>query len=205
MLAVVIFLTIWISTAPSHAGESTAPCSSAPIQGGTKLHKPYRGKCYTFYAHPDSKKQYWEAQKECEKNQGNLAMPKTKEANQFLVDSLLGLIGHKKKRRLYVCENENDELSAVSKPTTTSDVGDKTTQHSDTLDPSKVALPKDDQQNDSNVSSASAAKSSRLISPMSIFNDENADMLNTLATIETMMAMTVLMFLGLESLTRLLP
>ncbi|GFO12805.1 hypothetical protein PoB_003931000 [Plakobranchus ocellatus] len=115
------------------------------------------------------------------------------------------LIGHKKKRRLYVCENENDELSAVSKPATISDAGDKNTQHSDTPDPSKVALPKDDQQNDSDVSSASAANRSKLISTMSIFNDENADMLNTLATIETMMAMTLLIFLGLESLTKLLP
>ncbi|GFO39116.1 macrophage mannose receptor 1 [Plakobranchus ocellatus] len=266
MLAVVIFLTIWIFSAPSHAGESTDSCSSAPIQGGTKLHKPYRGKCYTFYAHPDSKKQYWEAQKECEKNQGNLAMPKTKEANQFLVDSLLGygikeevfiglddmddeeefkwkdgsmlmkptfyenfasgngifrtqggrsrdcvildptsgewrdidcrrnvfqrLTGYKKKRRLYVCENEIDELSVVSKPTTISDAGDKNTQHSDTPDPSKVALPKDDQQNDSDVSSASAANT-------------NSSRLNTLDKIETMTAMTLLMYLVLEILTKL--
>ncbi|GFO12124.1 histone-lysine N-methyltransferase SETMAR [Plakobranchus ocellatus] len=51
--------------------------------------KVYRGKCYKFFIDSGSEKHYWEAQEECEKNKGNLAMPKTETLNQFLVDSLL--------------------------------------------------------------------------------------------------------------------
>ncbi|GFO02024.1 collectin-11 [Plakobranchus ocellatus] len=64
-------------------------CSSLRFQGATKFLKPYQDKCYKFYVQPRSKRQYWEAQRECKKNKGNLAMPKTEEMNKFLADSLL--------------------------------------------------------------------------------------------------------------------
>ncbi|GFO16261.1 collectin-11 [Plakobranchus ocellatus] len=90
MFAVAIFITVWICVVPSFTAKvKTETCPSHILQGGAKFLKSYRGKCYKFYAHPDSKKQYWEAQKECEEIKGNLAMPKTKEVNQFLVESLL--------------------------------------------------------------------------------------------------------------------
>ncbi|GFO28163.1 macrophage mannose receptor 1 [Plakobranchus ocellatus] len=90
MYALVILTTFWICGVHTHASTVTtaSTCPSRVLQGGTKFFKPYRGKCYKFYAHPDSKKQYWEAQTECKKNKGNLAMPKTEKVNQFLVDAL---------------------------------------------------------------------------------------------------------------------
>ncbi|GFO02033.1 collectin-11 [Plakobranchus ocellatus] len=89
VLALVIFMIVSIFAGPIYAATLAATCPSQTLQGGTTFIKPFRGKCYTFHAHPDSRKQYWEAQRECKKNKGNLAMPKTKETNTFLVNSLL--------------------------------------------------------------------------------------------------------------------
>ncbi|GFN95845.1 B.thuringiensis plasmid DNA for cryiic operon and cryiic delta-endotoxin [Plakobranchus ocellatus] len=89
MFGQVMLAIVWICVVQIHGGPVTVTRPSRIRQSGTTFLKPYRGKCYKFYTHPDSKKQYWEAQRECKKNKGNLAMPKTEEINQFLVDTLL--------------------------------------------------------------------------------------------------------------------
>ncbi|GFO38131.1 collectin-11 [Plakobranchus ocellatus] len=63
-------------------------CPDKVIKSGTKLLKVYDGKCYQFFQDHDVKKQFWEAEDECKKDKGLLAMPKTEKINQFLVDSL---------------------------------------------------------------------------------------------------------------------
>ncbi|GFO16262.1 collectin-11 [Plakobranchus ocellatus] len=89
MFVLAIFATFPLCAVPIYARTAAVTCPSGNPEGSKQFVKPFKGKCFKFYAQPDSKKQYWEAQKECEKNKGNLAMPKTKEVNQFLVESLL--------------------------------------------------------------------------------------------------------------------
>ncbi|GFO12122.1 collectin-11 [Plakobranchus ocellatus] len=87
----IIFITILVCVFPSRAVTKADASQQNTINVDTKHFKIYEGKCFEFFTDPKSKKQYFEAQDECEKNQGFLAMPKTKKINQFLVDNLLEL------------------------------------------------------------------------------------------------------------------
>ncbi|GFO12194.1 collectin-10 [Plakobranchus ocellatus] len=86
MLAFVIITAIFVCHA--YAGPVEDVCPPRLVQEGTKYLKVHGGKCFKFFVRPECKRQYWEAQRECEKHKGNLAMPKTEEMNQFLVDAL---------------------------------------------------------------------------------------------------------------------
>ncbi|GFO40347.1 macrophage mannose receptor 1 [Plakobranchus ocellatus] len=90
MIVLTIYAAVLIFAVPVDANPVAFKCPSHIRQGDTTFVKPFRNKCYKFHVRPDSRKQYWEAQRECEKDKGNLAMPKTAEINQFLADSLLG-------------------------------------------------------------------------------------------------------------------
>ncbi|GFO12132.1 collectin-11 [Plakobranchus ocellatus] len=85
----IIFATVLMCAFASHADTVADTCPDDVIKTNTSRLKMYNGECYKFFIDSGSEKQYWEAQEECEKNKGNLAMPKTETLNQFLVDSLL--------------------------------------------------------------------------------------------------------------------
>ncbi|GFO12123.1 collectin-11 [Plakobranchus ocellatus] len=89
MYCLIIFATVLMGACLSYADSAVNRCPGEIIGTDSDNIKVYKGKCYKFFIDSDSKKQYWEAQEECEKNKGNLAMPKTETLNQFLVDSLL--------------------------------------------------------------------------------------------------------------------
>ncbi|GFO12128.1 macrophage mannose receptor 1 [Plakobranchus ocellatus] len=88
MNCLIIFATVLMYAFPSHAETVEDTCPDDIIKTNTSNLKVYKGKCYEFFIDSGSVKQYWEAQEECVKNKGNLAMPKTETLNQFLVDAL---------------------------------------------------------------------------------------------------------------------
>ncbi|GFO28976.1 collectin-11 [Plakobranchus ocellatus] len=87
MLAIAILATVLICAFPSRAETVEDVCPEDLINSTSSHFKVLNGTCYQFVK--DGKKQYWEAQDKCKSNGGRLAMPKTEEVNQFLVDSLL--------------------------------------------------------------------------------------------------------------------
>ncbi|GFO12116.1 collectin-10 [Plakobranchus ocellatus] len=89
MYCLIIFATVLMGAFPSYADTEANVCPDDIMRKDTTYIKVYKDKCYKFFIDSGSAKQYWEAQEECEKSKGNLAMPKTKILNQFLVDSLL--------------------------------------------------------------------------------------------------------------------
>ncbi|GFO38130.1 collectin-11 [Plakobranchus ocellatus] len=88
MNALVILTTLSVWACISLADKVKDVCPDKVVKSSTKLLKVYNGTCYQFFKDHDVKKQYWEAQDECKRKKGLLAMPKTKEINQFLVNTL---------------------------------------------------------------------------------------------------------------------
>ncbi|GFO28969.1 collectin-11 [Plakobranchus ocellatus] len=88
--ALVVVATVFTCADPVLTGSVNETCPPGVLLGDEQYLKVHGNKCYEFHLSPESEKQYWEAQDRCEFNNGNLAMPKTKEINDFLVDALSG-------------------------------------------------------------------------------------------------------------------
>ncbi|GFO28971.1 collectin-11 [Plakobranchus ocellatus] len=86
--ALVIVATVFICADPVFTDSVMDLCPLGVIWGDTRYLKVLGNKCYQFGIPPASKAQYWQAQEVCEFDSGNLAMPKTEEINDFLVDAL---------------------------------------------------------------------------------------------------------------------
>ncbi|GFO28980.1 collectin-11 [Plakobranchus ocellatus] len=89
MFVIAILATVLICTFPSRAETVEDVCPEDLINSTLNHLKIFNGTCYQFVKGDDARKQYWEAKDKCKSNSGQLAMPKTEEINQFLVDSLL--------------------------------------------------------------------------------------------------------------------
>ncbi|GFO28963.1 collectin-10 [Plakobranchus ocellatus] len=87
-IALVVVATVFICADTALAGSVEDVCPRRLLLVGKRYLEVLGNKCYKFHVYSSSELQYWDAQSRCELNFGNLAMPKTKEINDFLVDAL---------------------------------------------------------------------------------------------------------------------
>ncbi|GFO28962.1 collectin-11 [Plakobranchus ocellatus] len=88
--ALVVVAIVFMCADPGLTDSVDDVCPPYIITGDKKYLQVHGNKCYFFHLYPFSERQYWDAQDTCEFSSGNLAMPKTEEINDFLVDALSG-------------------------------------------------------------------------------------------------------------------